>query len=198
MAQTFLTALTEFTDLFLPSLTKNQPIRDYPKVDKNEAWFATFIATALLCFAVTWIARLSVINPLVRRVTFFKSRVKSKSKFAQAVTELFTYSIFFYFGCAVLLPTDWLFDPSQWFEGLKSSSTPSANSNNLRFYYLLYAGRYLSTLISVLVEKKRKVSFIILRRVEAPCKIATHVYLTSTTELTYSTFLPRSLHWRLL
>jgi len=71
--------------------------------------------------------------------------------------EALMYGTFSVIGCVVVTSQAWVWPSSNWWIGFAEPDAPHAlMRDDLRCYYLLYTGRYLQCIISVLLEPKRK------------------------------------------
>jgi hypothetical protein len=114
-----------------------------------------YLGGAVICFVTQWGIRLTILKPLAARFFPGKNRRSVNIKFAQAATEFYTYSFFLFACCKIYYTQPWIWPSKLWWvgklEGAHSLVTPS-----FKFLYMLYGGRYLSHLVSVFIEPKRK------------------------------------------
>jgi len=114
-----------------------------------------FLYAAFVCFIFNWAMRKVMIEPWAR-VYLHHPTSKRVQKFAQATMEMLFYGVFFYFGyCVFFLGCkEWRWPSSQWWEG-KDEGAHNRITPDIRFYIICYAARYLSGLVSVMMEHRR-------------------------------------------
>jgi len=82
-----------------------------------------------------------------------KDDSKDMQNFSQSCTACLFHTLSAYFAYRVLSTRAWLYQQDQWFRVDDDSS--AAVGADLKFYYLLYAARYLSDAVSLLFEHPR-------------------------------------------
>lgn len=120
-----------------------------------------FFSTALV-FVVTWLTRYATAAVLRRLLPNRKRR--KVSKIVQATSECGQYTFFFILGVRLLSNYAHMHSPLYWFSSAFNRTTifpdiftPSyTHDSSIKTYYLLYAGRYLSNFLSVLLEPRKK------------------------------------------
>ena len=126
-----------------------------PATNENKGLNDAIIAVmyAVLIFVVNWSLRLLVIKPLL---SSYLSE-KMSQKFGQSVIEALFYGASFWLGYVIVLRQPWIWPSSDWWDGMKQQDPPHRYfGDDLKCYILLYMGRYLQAVVSVLIEPKRK------------------------------------------
>lgn len=109
----------------------------------------------VMVHAISWLPRWTVYEPLANwRMNGFKTWDASECrKFSQTSTSLLFFCTSAFFVGRILLPKEWLFSRQGW-DGLSHSEVIDAD---FKFYYLLYMARFLSDLISIFFEDRKRV-----------------------------------------
>lgn len=107
---------------------------------------------------VSWLPRWLLYEPLanhLRRTRSLKWTQEKAERFSQSVAACSFHIIMAVFAWSVLKRKDWLYDKGAWVENLHGDNLIEPD---FKFYYLLYAARYVSDLVSMHYEHKTKVS----------------------------------------
>lgn len=135
-------------------------------VEQNKFQYDVFICLGVFLFLVSWSYRLFIARPLCRRLLNYvspKGRIITDSevdKFAYATLEFWFYAVFSICGLKILSYQQWAFNTSS--EHLFSfywwTEQPDNKmlSEGARFFYTLYASRYLSNFASLFIEDRQK------------------------------------------
>lgn len=112
----------------------------------------------VMVHAISWLPRWTVYEPLANwRMNGFKTWDASECrKFSQTSTSLLFFCTSAFFVGRILLPKEWLFSRQGW-DGLSHSEVIDAD---FKFYYLLYMARFLSDLISIFFEDRKRDAFV--------------------------------------
>jgi len=125
----------------------------------NDAVVAIIFATGI--FAINWLSRLLIAEPVSRRWLLPRERdgkpptYAKVQKFGQSFIEALFYGLSFAVGYVVVMNQPWVWPSKDWWQGMKDGQHGHF-SDALKCYYLLYFGRYLQAVLSVLMEHKRK------------------------------------------
>jgi len=116
-----------------------------------------YFGGALACFLIQWGVRILILNPLASwALPETKSKRSNTVKFAQAATEFYLYSFFFYSGVRVCYTQSWMWPSKLWWAGKLEGTSHSIVTPSFKFFYLLYGGRYFAQLVTIFIEPKRK------------------------------------------
>lgn len=107
----------------------------------------------VIVHAVSWLPRYLLWEPLANwRMQGHKTWDQSEAqKFSQTATSLLFFCSSSFFVWRLLSPRDWLYSRAGW-----KMMGPLTDAD-FRFYYLLYSARFLSDLISIFFEDRKKV-----------------------------------------
>jgi ceramide synthetase len=109
-----------------------------------------FVIFTLASLVFILVLRHCILNPLASRIVLEKSDI---GKFGDSGTEFVLYAMFAFMGMSVVLREPWMWPSSSWWD----YPAQATMTNGLRCWYILDAGRYTASLISlVFFEHKRK------------------------------------------
>jgi hypothetical protein len=120
---------------------------------------ALFLELTLLLFLANVATRALVVQPLARLLMLRQTSKPRKvtgakvAKFAQSTLETVFYSAFFVMGWRVVTPQPWLQPSSQWWADQPDNRSIA---DDARFFYILYAARYMQNMVMVELETRRK------------------------------------------
>jgi len=108
-----------------------------------------------MVYGFSWGIRWAVFEPFYR--FHFRAKpstgsienVKEMQNFSQTCSACLFHVLSAYFSYQILSPKSWLYEQEQWFK------TDSVVSQDLKFYFLLYATRYMSDVVSLFHEHPR-------------------------------------------
>ena len=112
--------------------------------------------SAVLVFVIVQTVNRLLLFPLAARVLPKKNRAKTIPKFVLSATEAYMYSFFFYASLRVLYTQPWIWPSRMWWEGKQNSTSHLMVTPSVKFMYQLYGGRYVSNLVHVLIEPRKK------------------------------------------
>jgi hypothetical protein len=115
-------------------------------------WMVMLILVVII-HAISWWTRWFLWEPLGnRRMKGHKTWTEHEcQKFSQTCTSAMFFFLSAFFASRILLSKDWLFDRHGW---VKRGPLIEAD---YKFYYLLYASRFVSDLVSIFFEDRKKV-----------------------------------------
>lgn len=113
-------------------------------VEDGSDWVMFFLQ-CLLVHAVSWWGRWYVFEPLARRCMKRPTR-RNVMKFSAIATANLFHSLSAFFAWRVLFHKDWLWKRSEWSVALYEVEA------DVKLFYLLYAARYVSDVISLFFE----------------------------------------------
>jgi len=120
----------------------------------NSASVKVVAMLAAIVHAVSWWPRWLLYEPLAsHRMQGHKRWDASEcQRFSQTATSLLFFCTSAFFANRVLLSKEWLFSREAW--------NPRRNfvEADFKFYYLLYIARFLSDLVSIFFEDRKRVS----------------------------------------
>ena len=115
-----------------------------------------FALYAAALFAINWILRFVVFEPVARSVMPAGTKRKQRLKFAQAAMEAIYYTAFSFIGLVIVPAQPWVWPSVQWWEGWRNADDPHGlMRDDLRCYLLLYTARYFQGVVSTLLEARR-------------------------------------------
>ena len=119
--------------------------------------FPVLLFQFLVCHAVSWWSRWLLWDPMAK--WYFHVPESKLRKFSKALVSNWFHVLFAFCAWRILTPTThkWLWSPDQWSQGLEDPTV----APDLKFYYLLYAARYTSELVSLFYEPTRSVSTVV-------------------------------------
>jgi hypothetical protein len=116
-----------------------------------------YLLSAAICFVLQWVINYAVIYPLFRwALPDTKNKSKMVIKAGVSATELWIYTFFTLAGYRICFTQEWIWPSRLWWEGKPFSDAHYWVTPSFKFMYLLYGGRYLAHLVSVLIEPKKK------------------------------------------
>ena len=139
--------------------------------------FGVMVMYGLLIFVFNWTVRLLVVQPLARKLlrpampealklenfsdgtirALKTRRVARVQKFSQCAMELLFYGFFTYCNLVIVSRQDWSWPSAKWWTGIDNGFKFKIMPQELAAYFLLYGGRYLQAVFSVMLEHRRKV-----------------------------------------
>ena len=120
-------------------------------LDLHVYWYS-----AVLVFVIVQAVNRLLLFPLASVVLPKKNKAKTIPKFVLSATEAYMYSFFFYASLRVLCTQPWIWPSRLWWEGKQHSTAHLMITPSVKFMYQLYGGRYVSNLLHVLIEPKKK------------------------------------------
>jgi TLC domain len=111
-------------------------------------WFI-LVMLFVVVHTISWSGRWTVWEPFYRWHRGTKGSIKDMQNFSQTLTAGLFCSLSAYFGYRVLTPKEWLYNRNEWFQ------VSHFMDADFKFYYLLYAARYLSDSVSLCYEHTR-------------------------------------------
>jgi hypothetical protein len=121
----------------------------------------------VLCIAVhllSWLPRWLIYEPLFLMLRPSQSKLTDQSsrtiqRFSQVLTAASFHILMAFFAWRVLSHKGWLWHVKSWSEGFfeEGGATVLRIEPDFKFYYLLYAARYISDLISLFFEPSKSV-----------------------------------------
>jgi len=110
----------------------------------------------VIVHTVSWLPRYLLWEPLANwRMQGHKTWDHLEAqKFSQTATSLLFFCSSSFFVWRILSPRDWLYSREGWF------NTGPLTDADFRFYYLLYSARFLSDLVSIFFEDRKRDAFI--------------------------------------
>ncbi len=129
------------------------PLEEDPKTstrpDNVNIDIGIYITYTIICLFIILSLRHLILNPLAKMVV---QNERDVGKFGDSGTEFVLYGVFTVVGLSCLLSEPWLWPSTDWWPIEQATMT-----NALRCWYLLDAGRYTASLISLICfEHKRK------------------------------------------
>lgn len=115
-----------------------------------------YMYSAVLVFVIVQAVNRLLLFPLAGWVLPEKNKRRTIPKFVLSLTETYMYSFFFYAGVRVLYAQPWIWPSRLWWEGKQHSTDHLMVTPAFKFMYLLYGGRYVSNLLHVLIEPRKK------------------------------------------
>lgn len=112
----------------------------------------------LICHALSWWTRWLFWEPAARWFLGQRATVKRVQKFSQSTITCLFHITMGFAAWRILSPQDWLWDCRQWSVLIlhhQEQADDFTINADLKFYYLLYAARYISDLISLAFEHPR-------------------------------------------
>lgn len=104
---------------------------------------------------VSWSIRWVIFEPYYRhhhhRRTAALNNPKDMQNFSQSCAACLFHTVSAYFAYRILSTKAWLYKQDEWFQRSDDDSLAA----DLKFYYLLYAARYLSDIVSLCFEHRR-------------------------------------------
>jgi len=115
--------------------------------------FAVIAMLVVIVHTISWLPRYILWEPLANwRMQGHKTWDDAEAKrFSQTATSLLFFSSSTIFVWRILSPRDWLYSRQGWLH------TGPLIDADFRFYYLLYSARFLSDLISIFFEDRKRV-----------------------------------------
>eukprot|EP01063_Lacrimia_lanifica_P017513 TRINITY_DN24592_c0_g1_i1.p2 TRINITY_DN24592_c0_g1~~TRINITY_DN24592_c0_g1_i1.p2 ORF type:complete len:336 (+),score=153.36 TRINITY_DN24592_c0_g1_i1:47-1054(+) len=146
---------------FIDGLQKNDGALPKAGVAKSVQTFQIFVIFTLLQFAITWLARWILFEPVARIVLAGKSGRQVKrakvEKFAQSANEALYYGVYTVFGLLLVAHQEFVWPSERWFpRDVIWDGKPLTVELCVVCYYLLYGSRYVACAVSLLFEHKRK------------------------------------------
>ncbi|GBG28039.1 Ceramide synthase 6 [Hondaea fermentalgiana] len=124
----------------------------------NWPW-VLFLETLVAQFVINWAIRILLVTPIARAMLRSRARRSEKvlpstvDKFAQSSMEFFWYGSYFVLGARIILQQPWLWPSRQWWMDQPNNR---AITQDVAFFYVIYASRYASGFITVFLETRRK------------------------------------------
>ena len=130
--------------------------------EQNAKYLVLFVLTSMI-FCVTWLARFYIWRPLYDSMMKEKNpKISShwsqdnRNKFGETLTSATYFICSAVFVYNLLYPKAWLWEPKSWSQDIYPHVTIDAD---YKFYYLLYASRFIADFLLIFMEDRKWVSF---------------------------------------
>ena len=114
---------------------------------------AVIVMLVAIVHTISWLPRYFLWEPLANwRMHGCKTWDEAEAKrFSQTATSLMFFCSSTFFVSRILSPKDWLYSRQGW------QQTGPLIDPDFRFYYLLYSARFLSEIVSIFFEERKRV-----------------------------------------